>query len=472
MTPPFGVACGETLSLLLTGTLRVVLATVATPDDVQGGSFGRLPDGVGDFVLNTPTPGAANQAYTDPGEALFQPLAPPLRIDFTISPEAEASLRNGATEYDYVEAAVTITGNGLNDGPFTVGVRKKGKVGSRRGFDQKMAWKMDFDRIIPGQSYRRMKKLNLNNMVQDHSTIHEQMAYHVIADAGLPTPRLGNATLFVNGVEFGTYLMLEAFDDDRYLERRLPRDMVSLFEGGLTEAACCDFADVFDNEIGRFEHDAGDEAAGRAALAELVARLDAVAAADVFTSLDSIVDWNQLLTTMAVESIIGHWDGYQISPNNFYMHLSADQKWRWIASGVDQTFGHEGRVDVVFNGAGRLFQRCREDSTCWALYKTKLGEAADRAEALLAGSFSADVDALVAHHQATFSRARLEGGLDNMPDQKASAFAYFAERVLTVRQVLACDGLEDGGACSVRDGGVDTAGTCRFTGAGLSCLQG
>jgi hypothetical protein len=473
VTPTFGLSCADTVTLLRPdgGVVDVVALPGSESLLGEGAGHGRLPDGDGSFSFTEQTPGAPNAGFVDPSDVLFQPLQAPFRIDLTLSAEAEASLRDGATEFAYVDGVFRLSGNGLDEPPLTVGLRKKGKVGSRRGFDQKMAWKIDFDRVIPDQKYRRISKLNLNNMVQDPSTIHEYMAYRVIADAGLPTPRLGSATVFVNNVEFGTYLMIEAFDDDLYLKRGFAGDLVSLFEGGLTEAACCDFADIQPNEIARFEHDGGDETGGRVALVELSNRLNDAAAADVFTSLDPILDWNQALTTMATEAVIGHWDGYQVSPNNFYLELSSDQKWRLIASGVDQTFGHEGRVDVVFNGNGRLFRRCREDAICSALYREKLTQAVARAEAMLAAGFNDDVTALVTLHMATFSRERLESSLDNMPFFQDAAFAYLSERLLIVKQALACDGLNDRDDCTVDVGNGPQQLRCGGFSGGLGCVD-
>ncbi|MDP2341189.1 MAG: CotH kinase family protein [Deltaproteobacteria bacterium] len=472
ISPTFGVSCTDTLSLLRPDGVVVDVVTLPGSDELtEGAGHGRLPDGSGAFTTTSATPGAANQAFVDASDVLFQPLQNPFRIDLTISAAGEAALRDGATEFAYVDGTFKLSGNGLDDPVLTVGLRKKGKVGSRRGFDQKMAWKIDFDRVLPDQKYRRISKLNLNNMVQDPSTVHEYMAYRMIEDAGLPTPRLGAATVFVNGVEFGTYLMIEAFDDDLYLKRGFPVGLLSLFEGGLTEAACCDFTDLLPEEITRFEHDGGDEVIGRAALVELSNRLNGAAPEDVFTALDPILDWEQALTTMATEAVIGHWDGYQVSPNNFYLHLGVDQKWRLIASGVDQTFGHEGRVDVVFNGNGRLYQRCRENATCSALYHDKLTEAVARADALLAGSFEDDVDAVVQLHMTTFSSARLESSLDNIPFLKGDAFAYLNERLVILKQALACDGLGDRDDCTVDVGNGPEPLRCGDFEGGRGCVD-
>jgi hypothetical protein len=214
------------------------------------------------------------------------------------------------------------------------------------------------------------------------------------------------------------------------------------------------------------EVDRGDPVLVRAELAELAALVASSPSDTVYErSLDTF-DWDQMLTVMAMEQVIGHWDGYQISPNNYYLQRGVDdRRWRLISGGVDQTFAPEGRVNVVYNGAGMLFQRCRESVACRALYNQKLQFAVDVADAEIAGGLDVFARELAAHNVATFSRARLERSVDNAPALAEAALAYLGERLFILKQALACDGLADGTGCTV-DGVV---GTCGSYPGGFGC---
>jgi hypothetical protein len=466
--PARGLGCDETVFLLqVVGGFVVVRDEVVLPGALRDATWGRLPDGTGDFVTTSSTPGTDNAAWVDRAAVLFNPLAPPWRLDLTLTPEAEASLRSPGTQFDYAEATFTLSGPGLeSEAPLVVGLRKKGKVGSNRSFDAKMAMKIDFDRVVVDQRFRGLHKLNLNNMVQDPSTVHEVMAYSLYARAGLPAPRTGLATVFVNGVEFGTYLMLESFDDEVFLDAAFPGGTGALVEGGLLTTACCDFMDLLSHEVGGMEIDRGDPDIVGRALLDLAGLMESAPSNTVYERSLDVIDWEQALSMMAMEQVIGHWDGYQISPNNYYLQRGVDDpRWRLISGGVDQTFAPEGRVNTVYNGAGILFRRCRESEACRAVYNQKLQQAVDVATAALADGFDVFTRDLAAHHVATFSRARLERSIDNVPALADAALAYLVERLFILRQGMACDGLPEGTACVVDD----LNGTCGRYAGGFGC---
>ncbi|MBM4280053.1 MAG: hypothetical protein FJ137_04650 [Deltaproteobacteria bacterium] len=476
LTPAFGVGCDDDVMLLVERDGRAVVRDVVTLGaPPAGATWGRLPDATGAFAPTQPSPGATNHPFRDPAALLFDPLGAPLRIDLTLSADAVASLRDPAREFDYVAATLQVTGPGFVDPPLVVGARKKGKVGSRRPFDGgKMGWKLDVDRVVPGQRYRTLAKLNLNNLVQDPSTVNEAMAYRVYAEAGLPAPRHGYATVVVHTPEgtqvFGTYLVLESFDDDVFLDANFPQGTAALFEGGLLTPACCDFADLFPFELPLFERDRGDPAVAGPALADLADRAANSSDADVFDAVGAVLDWDQALTLMATESTIGHWDGYQSSPNNYYLHHGDDGLWRMFSGGADQTFEPDPgfRLDRVFFGNGLLFQRCRAHPTCRVLYRDKLTEAVARVDALLRGDFPAYARALAAHAVATFSPERLPAPLADVPARTEEALAYLRQRALTLRADLACDDQPPDTPCTVvdEDGAVAWQGACRFDFAG------
>ena len=59
---------------------------------------------------------------------------------------------------------------------------------------------------MSGQRFLGLKKLTLNNMVQDASMVHEGLAYRAFRAVGVPAPRTGYAFVRLNGSAYGVYL--------------------------------------------------------------------------------------------------------------------------------------------------------------------------------------------------------------------------------------------------------------------------
>src|SRR6476660_9683046 len=116
-----------------------------------------------------PAPGSAGWIF-DPSKVVV--------IDLTLSPSAEAELETEPDEY--VEGGFAIS--------TTDGVK-----GSFRKLSGKAAFKVKFnfenEKGEKGKKYLGLKKLTLNNMVEDFSLIHEALAYAAYRGAGLPASR-------------------------------------------------------------------------------------------------------------------------------------------------------------------------------------------------------------------------------------------------------------------------------------------
>ena len=98
-----------------------------------------------------------------------------------------------------------MTAGGTTYGPLSVTLKLKGNS-SFRDLDHKAAFKI---KLAKGQPLLGLKKLTLNNMVQDGSMVHETLAYQTFRAAGVPAPRTGYAFVRVNGEPYGVYLNLE-----------------------------------------------------------------------------------------------------------------------------------------------------------------------------------------------------------------------------------------------------------------------
>jgi CotH kinase protein len=328
-----------------------------------------------------PPPGAAGWMY-EAGTVV--------RIDLTLSPAEEAKLE--AEPFEYVKGTFSLAKtDGTPGGAETpvvtalpTEIRLKGNVeGSYRDLDGKAAFKLKFSKSEP---FIGLRKMTLNNMVEDYSLIHESLAYRVFRAAGVPAPRTGYAYVRVNGEDFGLYLNLENLDKVN-LERWFGPfdDPQHLYEGEYG-------TDVRPGEAGKFEVDEGDDE-DRTDLEALIAAVNAGEGAGWSSQLAPFADLAEMTRMWAVEKYIGHWDGYSgrsaaKQPNNYYLYSDPLGAFQMLPWGTDLTWEQA----VAFDGpAGLLFNKCLADPDCAAMYREQLQGVGELADALDLEAFAADV---------------------------------------------------------------------------------
>ena len=209
-----------------------------------------------------------------------------------------------------------------------VGVRLKGFIGSFRPFDgqNKNGFTVKFNAFKNGQRFIGLKKLQLNNAAQDSTYIRERLGYALFREAGLPAPRVGHATVSVNGDPFGLYVQVEASTED-FLARWFEDTKGDLYEGP--------------TDISNWKNLDLDSDPKRAQRGLLMGFTEAAKRAEDTNDLTHLEDWVDLghfARFMAMEILCDHWDGY-LSPNNYRVYRNpTDRKFYFIPHGADQLF--------------------------------------------------------------------------------------------------------------------------------------
>jgi hypothetical protein len=315
-----------------------------------------------------PEPGDAGWIY-DPGKVVV--------IDLTLSPGAEAELEAGFA----ISTTDGVPGGEehLVESRSPVGIRLKGGAkGSFRPLSGKAAFKVKFKQFPGGSKFEGLKKLTLNNMVEDFSLIHETLAYAAYRGAGLPASRTGYAFVRVNGHAYGVYLTVEDMDDVG-LERWFGKfdDPQHLYEGE-AGADVKPGADALPVGEGGFEVDEGDEAS-LADLKALIAAVNSTEGEGWSAAVAPVADLAEMTRMWAVEKYVGHWDGYAgqagtFQPNNYFLYSDPAGVFQMIPWGTDETWERR----LAFDGpAGLMFNRCLADPACEALYRQELGSVSD-----------------------------------------------------------------------------------------------
>lgn len=325
-------------------------------------------------VLTAPA-GAALSA-----ETLLEPTTVVV-IDLELPQDSVEALE--AEPDEYVEATMAlyetdgtpagVAADPVAPGPITVGVRLKGSTGSFQGLDGKAAFKVKFNEFVKGQKFLGLKKLTLNNMVQDGSMLRESLVYPAFRAAGVPAPHTGYAYVYLNGIDYGMHLNLETFDD-LALEKRFGEfdDPQHLYEGG-------PHFDVTAEDLDEFEVDEGDEEE-LGDLEALIAAADADAPS--FSSrMLPVADLEEMRRFWAAERYLGHWDGYSgQNVNNYYLFSDPEGVFQMLPWGTDQTLRFWG---FPFVGAGGLlFEDCLAEEACMEAYREDLEAVAESTTAL------------------------------------------------------------------------------------------
>jgi len=265
------------------------------------------------------------------------------------------------------------------------GVRIKGGCGSSRTLDEKAAFKANLswdDPAVDGcpqiRRHLGLKKITLNNQVEDASYTHERIGYDFFEKLGIPAPRAAPVRVYVNDRLWGLYLHVETMD-----RHFLTRHFDSI-DGMLYEADYgCDVGEESCFEM-KFDTDACDEPrvgdpTDMTPLQGLNSRLAQMPGGDFYPAINQIIDFDTYLTMWAAASVMGYWDGYPSDPNNYRIyHDPSDDRWTLIPSGIDQLF--EKDVDP-FNPVGMLSIRCLAEEDCKAAFRSKLAEVLDAFEA-------------------------------------------------------------------------------------------
>lgn len=352
----FGIKCGvDTLFLIRPD--GSVADKVAPPVYPNAYSWGRYPDGQGDWQKTAKSPGAPNALFVDESQVFFQLYKMP-EIDIFLSQQAIESLK--AQPRVWTDAKLQFIDENGDSEIIDVGIHIKGKIGSFKPYGQKSAWKIKLNWKDPEYRFFGKKKLTLNNMVQDASMIHEVLSYTISRSYGIPSPRTGYVWVKVNGEDFGLYLNVETYDDC-LLDLWLPSTK-HLFEAeyGL---------DFKVGNASKFEVDEGD-LTDVSDLTNFIKVANDALDTEWWDKMTPITDLVEMTKNWAVEIYIGHWDGYAPTINNYYTHVTEEGIFRMFMSGTDQTFANHW---AFYQGKGLLFQRCLANTKCRNQYDIALG---------------------------------------------------------------------------------------------------
>jgi hypothetical protein len=226
-------------------------------------------------------------------------------------------------EWSHFSATVTVDGEKYEN----VDIRKKGYIGSLSVIRPSI--KLDFEQRLSEPLVAGNRRMTLNNDLQDPSHIRQCLSYDLFQKVGLPASRCNYAHVVVNGVDLGIYSHVEPVN--KPMLRRYFDDV----DGNMYEGQISDFnaatAQYLEMETNAETNDRSD----------VRAVIDALALPDeeVVPALGALVNLDQFIDFWALETLLGHWDGYAGNSNNYFAyHDPQSGQFHFIPWGTDQTF--------------------------------------------------------------------------------------------------------------------------------------
>jgi hypothetical protein len=343
-------------------------------------------------LLNA-NPASASVSYvegTDQAAVMYNPLKVNT-FSMQMSPEDFDSLKSPNVGWDYEgdwrETRMSFTMAGKVYGPYVVGVHLKGAWGSWRDVNGKAAFKIKMDAYVPGQTLLGVSRITLNNMVQDPSYIHESLTYRLYRNLGIPTPRTGYANVSLNGINYGLHLNVET--PNKQMLKRWGVSSKHLYKGAVPY-----FPDFYRGSEWMFAVESGDEA-DVSDLTSFLALQDSDGET-WFNDMSQVVDMEMLTLGWATEYFTGHWDGYVLNRNNYFVNFDNDGKVMLLPWGVDQTWN--GALDYGSSPA-LLTNKCWNYEPCLAIYRQSMAKVARIARnlnlPLMASNISSAINAHV-----------------------------------------------------------------------------
>ena len=238
-------------------------------------------------------------------------------------------------------------------------VHLKGRSGSFQPVDRKPSWTVD---LGPGNTPGTVpgpRRFHLNNSAEDPSFLCEWIGAGVFEEAGIPTPRIRHAQVWLNGRPLGLYVFKEGWTDD-WLQRS------GLNAGRIYEP---EPGSDMDGDFERKTGDTRDEPADRELLTSLSGWLRSPGGPAAAVPPPRALDVDEFLTFQAVEILLAHRDGYCMARNNYRLLVSStDHQVRFLPHGMDQLFlppdlpwnpQRSGAVARALGDDPRHGERCR-----------------------------------------------------------------------------------------------------------------
>ncbi|MBN1317401.1 MAG: CotH kinase family protein [Anaerolineales bacterium] len=259
-----------------------------------------------------------------------------------------------------VPADVVVFGERIED----IGFRMRGQF-SMRMSGAKKPWKFNLDAYVEGQEYHNLRQLMFTNNIGDPSMLKEKLAYDMMHFAGVPASHVCFVEIWIDFTDdaqppifWGVYTMIERVDK-KFLSSRFVQDSKggNLYKANHALRGPMDLVyhgpniENYPTQNGLYAYGkaTNEEAADYTDILNLIALIDGVeykTPDDFAAALESAFNVDTFLRYMAVVFMLGNWDSYPYTGNNYYLfNNSISGKFEWIP--WDLTWGGDVQFPIL-----------------------------------------------------------------------------------------------------------------------------
>jgi hypothetical protein len=319
-----------------------------------------------------------------------------------------------------------------------VGVRLKGRT-SFRDINGKAAFKIKLDEFVPGQRLLGLRRLTLNNMVQDPTWARERLSYHLYRAAGVAAPRCASARLLVNGQSWGVYANVETLDDE-FVEHHYGKPIGNLYDTSNEKF----FVDLAPQNLALFERETKGDPTDASDLPRLLRTMTGPEAT-FLEDAATVVDVDQFLRVAAVQAAVAQWDGFFAATNNYEIYRDpARGHFVVFPWGEDQAFGKRDQEKLAVeypldqSQASRphalFFDRCLRLPRCLRRYLDAIDGVLDTWERL---GLPAELEAITAQLEPFAAEGRSPPDAGERQAWLSQLRAFLEERTPALRRNVA-----------------------------------
>ncbi len=201
----------------------------------------------------------------------------------------------------------------------SVAVRPKGNSSLKfvvEDGSHRLSLKVDFNKIDSTQTFRGLKKLNFHNGFRDPTLIRERLAYELLAEMGLPTPRASHVDLWVNDTHLGLYIQVEQVDKT-FLKKYFNNNSGNLYKP-IIPAAFLDWTDS--SQLNRVRLKTNENKRDHRALLHFLDVLNNEPDETFSKEIEKVLDVDITLRYIATAAVAGYLDSYIGLGHNYYLY--------------------------------------------------------------------------------------------------------------------------------------------------------
>lgn len=221
---------------------------------------------------------------------------------------------------------------------------------------------LDFDEFIDNQELSGISALKLKRFNGDPSYVREPLSNQIMHNFGVFTAHSSTYARVEVLVEnkplgyFGVYRLNESVNRHEYLDKRfgVENDAGFLWQGNYKGWGTAHFSRINSSwgGVGDFD-DASFEYKGKGSKYD-IGHEQLVRMATAFTELegeafeqyaDQHINISLLLKGLAIESVLGHWDGFWGNGNNYFVYIDESEVMHFVPYDMDNTLGTSNIVN-------------------------------------------------------------------------------------------------------------------------------